>query len=142
MEKYTKCNGNFILVPPPPKTPENPCIPTPCGPNSQCRVVGDQAACSCLQNFVGRPPNCRPECNNDSECPNHLACKNEKCKDPCPGVCGLNAQCTVVNHRAICSCFPGYTGDPSTSCSLPPPPPCKHLFLFLSFVFSFLFFRL
>lgn len=112
----------FLLVPSPPKTPDNPCVPTPCGPNSQCRVVGSQPACSCLQNFIGRPPNCRPECISDSECPNHLACLNEKCSSPCPGLCGINAQCTVVNHKPICSCFPGYTGDPSASCNLPPPP--------------------
>lgn len=119
----------FLLVPPPPKEVGNPCVPSPCGPNSQCRVIGTQAACSCLPNYVGRAPNCRPECTNDSECPNHLACKNEKCRDPCPGSCGTNAQCTVVNHSPVCSCFPGYIGDPFSSCTLPPPP-CKKLLSF------------
>ncbi|VEN46221.1 unnamed protein product [Callosobruchus maculatus] len=110
-----------IESPPPPKQIGNPCIPSPCGPNSQCRVVGSQPACSCLPNFIGRPPNCRPECINDSECPNNLACRNEKCTDPCPGSCGVNAQCTVVNHSPTCSCLPGYIGDPFNACSLPPP---------------------
>lgn len=115
---------SFILVLPPPPEIGNPCVPSPCGPNSQCRLIGSQPACSCLPNFVGRPPNCRPECINDSECPNNLACKNEKCRDPCPGACGVNAQCTVVNHGPVCSCFQGYIGDPFNSCSLPPTP-CK-----------------
>lgn len=100
----------------------NPCEPTPCGPNSQCRVIGTQPACSCLLNYIGRPPNCRPECTTNSECANNLACKNEKCINPCSGLCGFNAICTVVNHNAICTCLPGYIGDALTSCQLPPPP--------------------
>lgn len=39
-----------------------------------------------------------------------------KCKDPCPGTCGLNARCRVVNHNAICSCNPGFVGDPFVRC--------------------------
>lgn len=105
-------------VPPP---PVNPCDPSPCGPNSQCRVIGSQPACSCLPNYLGRPPNCRPECTISTECANNLACQNEKCVDPCPGSCGDNAKCTVVNHNSVCSCLPGYIGDPFVSCSLAPP---------------------
>lgn len=115
---YSFLNSLLFLVPSPTKETGNPCIPSPCGLNSQCRVIGTQPACSCLPNFIGRPPNCRPECVNDSECPNNLACKNEKCRDPCPGSCGDNAQCTVINHNSVCSCLQGYTGDPLTSCSL------------------------
>lgn len=102
------------------KTRENPCVPSPCGPNSQCRIIGDQAACSCLVNYVGRPPNCRPECTTHSECANNLACQNEKCINPCPGSCGLNAICTVVNHNPACSCLPGFTGDALIACEAPP----------------------
>lgn len=39
-----------------------------------------------------------------------------KCKDPCPGTCGLHARCRVVNHNAICSCNPGFVGDPFVRC--------------------------
>lgn len=116
-------------VPSPDRKPENPCIPSPCGPNSQCRVVGTQPACSCLQNYIGRPPNCRPECINNAECPNYQSCKNEKCVDPCPGICGTNSQCTVVNHNPVCSCFSGYTGDPFSSCILLLPQ-CKIVYNF------------
>ena len=106
----------------------NPCNPSPCGPNSQCKVIGTQPACSCLPNYVGRAPNCRPECTLDAECPSNLACQNERCRDPCSGACGTLAICTVVNHRAVCTCPQGYTGSPSAACILLPPP-CKDLFL-------------
>ncbi|KAG5895967.1 hypothetical protein JTB14_027967 [Gonioctena quinquepunctata] len=97
--------------------PKNPCSPTPCGPNSQCREINGQAVCSCVPGFIGSPPACRPECISSSECPLNRACVNQKCIDPCPGTCGLNANCQVVNHNPICSCAPGHSGDPFTRCS-------------------------
>lgn len=96
--------------------PLNPCIPSPCGPNSQCRAVGDIPACSCLPNYVGRTPNCRPECTINSECAPNLACINERCRDPCPGSCGFSAICNVVNHSPVCICQTGFTGDPFSGC--------------------------
>lgn len=102
-----------------PVVPTNPCQPSPCGINSECKVVGDSPACSCLPEFLGSPPNCRPECVSNSECSDHLACINRKCKDPCPGVCGLNAQCRVISHTPNCFCSLGYTGDPFSQCTLP-----------------------
>lgn len=98
----------------------NPCVPSPCGPNSNCHSNGETPSCSCLANFKGSPPNCRPECSNNFECPNGLACIRQKCKDPCPGSCGINAQCFTVNHVAICTCLEGYTGDPFANCVLKP----------------------
>lgn len=67
---------------------------------------------------MGSPPNCKPECVSNSECPNHLACINEKCKDPCPGTCGLNSECRVISHTPNCVCLAGFTGDPFNQCSL------------------------
>lgn len=96
--------------------PVKPCSPSPCGPNSQCREVNNQAVCSCLPNFIGSPPGCRPECVSSSECPLTQACINQKCADPCPGTCGLNAVCTVINHSPICGCKPDFTGDPFANC--------------------------
>lgn len=114
----------------------NPCIPSPCGSNSQCKVVGTQPACSCLANFIGRPPNCRPECTINEECPGNLACQNEKCKDPCPGACGSFSTCTVIKHRPICHCIEGYTGDPFNGCSIIVA--CKNFyFTFISSSFHF-----
>ena len=103
-----------------PQPSGNPCVPSPCGPNSQCRAVGSNPACSCLANYIGRPPNCRPECTINEECPGNLACQNERCRDPCPGSCGAHALCNVVKHAPMCSCEPGYTGDPFAGCVIIP----------------------
>lgn len=95
---------------------KDPCQPSPCGPNSQCRVINEQAVCSCLPEFTGSPPGCRPECVVSSECPTEKACVNQKCVDPCPSTCGLNAECRVLNHSPICFCANHYTGNPFTRC--------------------------
>lgn len=94
----------------------DPCLPSPCGPYAQCRKVNNHAVCSCLPTYIGAPPQCRPECVVSSECSLDKACLNQKCKDPCPGTCGLNSRCQVINHNAICSCNTGYTGDPFIRC--------------------------
>lgn len=99
-----------------PPTPANPCVPSPCGPYSQCRDVNERAICSCLENYVGSPPACRPECTISSECFLDKACVNQKCVDPCRNACGQNARCQVINHNPICSCSVGYVGDPFISC--------------------------
>lgn len=96
--------------------PKNPCNPSPCGPNSQCRVNNGQAVCTCLPKYLGSPPGCRPECVVNAECPPNKACIAQKCSDPCPGVCGLNTRCVVKNHSPICSCKEYFTGDPFTRC--------------------------
>lgn len=97
--------------------PRNPCEPSPCGPNSRCLISHEgNAACSCLPGFKGSPPVCQPECIVSSECPLQQACINQRCADPCPGTCGNSARCKVLNHNPICSCDPGYEGDPFVSC--------------------------
>lgn len=106
----------IYLVPPEPI--QNPCVPSPCGPNSQCQVNGNSPSCSCVPTFIGSPPNCRPECISNSECSYNLACMNMKCKDPCPGSCAPNAECKVISHTPRCSCPLGYYGDPFTQCIL------------------------
>ena len=102
---------------PPPRRNENPCIPSPCGANSQCRNVNEQAVCSCLPSYKGSPPDCRPECIVNSECASDRACVNTKCVDPCPNTCGIEAKCYTRNHNPICACPQGYTGDPFQQCS-------------------------
>lgn len=99
-----------IETPKPPQRDEQPCQPSPCGPNSQCREINGHSVCSCLQGFIGTPPQCRPECTTSSECTISQACVNQKCIDPCQGTCGLNARCEVFNHSPICSCGPDQTG--------------------------------
>ena len=69
--------------------------------------------------MIGSPPSCRPECVISPECEMSKACKNNKCVDPCgPGVCGVNARCQVKSHSPICTCLPGYNGDPFIKCEV------------------------
>ena len=114
--KFNK-DVTYIFLAPEPVVSRNPCEPSPCGPNSQCRGVNDAPSCSCSPEFRGTPPNCRPECVSNSECPSQLACVNQKCRDPCPGSCGTNAECRVVSHTPMCVCPSDYTGDPFTQCT-------------------------
>ena len=88
---------HYIAAKPPPPTQievkRNPCIPSPCGPNAESRVVGDRCECSCFPEFLGSPPNCRRECTDNSDCSRALACIRYKCQDPCPGSCAPSAMC-------------------------------------------------
>lgn len=97
-----------------------PCVPSPCGPNSECREISNTAVCTCQQNYIGVAPNCRPECTVNTDCPSNLACIRNKCSDPCPGSCGFEAICNVYNHVPVCTCPEGYTGDPFSSCQPKP----------------------
>lgn len=105
----------FVLGPI--EKPIDPCLPSPCGPYSECYANRGHAICSCKKEYFGSPPNCRPECMVSSDCMPNKACINEKCSDPCVGSCGTNAKCTVVNHNALCSCPPNYVGDPFVNCA-------------------------
>lgn len=98
----------------------DPCSPSPCGVHAECQNRHGLASCSCLPNYLGSPPNCHPECVTDQECLSSKVCFKEKCVDPCPGLCGRNAQCLVVDHVSICSCLEGYNGDPFAQCALQP----------------------
>ena len=91
---------------------QDPCIYERCGQNAECSVRNHKAKCECLPGYRGNPYQiCRQyECLTDPECPDTKACRNEKCVDPCE--CAEFAQCTPRNHRGICTCFAGYTGDP------------------------------
>ena len=59
----------------------------------------------------------KPECVTDPECPDYLACIRETCQDPCTTLtCGINADCSVSQHRPICACKLNYEGDPYSLC--------------------------
>lgn len=109
-----------LTAPRVPLKPINPCMPSPCGSNAECRVVDKRPVCSCLVGMLGAPPNCRPECIIHADCPTKLACVQNKCRDPCAGSCGFNAQCTVVNHQPVCACNKGFQGDPFSGCNPTP----------------------
>lgn len=113
----TPCNSShsnkFFVGDPVP----NACIPSPCGPNSQCHDVNSQAICSCVPGYLGDAPYCKPECLSPSDCALIKTCVNQKCVDPCAGACGLQAKCEVINHNAVCYCPNRFTGDPFNRCS-------------------------
>ena len=126
--KVKKCHPRYVIqlviisyfaVQESPTITERPpsCIPSPCGPNAQCQMVGNRPACSCLPDFIGQPPHCRPECVLNQECAAQQACIQQKCRDPCPGSCGFEANCHVLNHVPICTCNAGLSGDPFVQCS-------------------------
>lgn len=124
------CNDSIPDLAAPPTTivqkqPIDPCVPSPCGSYAECRPRGEAPSCSCLPGYLGVPPNCRPECRINSDCPSSQACINEKCRDPCPGSCGFGAICNVINHTPSCTCPAGYTGDAFSHCQPEPPPKRK-----------------
>lgn len=93
--------------------PKDPCNPSPCGPNAACQ----DGVCTCLPNYFGDAyRNCRPECTMNSDCPRNRACVNQRCIDPCPGVCGQSATCDVINHIPTCNCPERTRGDPFVAC--------------------------
>lgn len=116
-DAFIRCTPIPKADPETPKQPINPCYPSPCGSFAECRAIGETPSCSCLPNYFGAPPNCRPECVVNTDCPSDKSCIAEKCRNPCEGSCGWNAECRVQNHIPICQCRTGFTGDPFTQCS-------------------------
>ena len=56
-------------------------------------------------------------CKSDSECPLTQACISRECQNPCLfEQCGVNAECSVRNHRPKCTCLPGHKGNPYDRC--------------------------
>lgn len=105
------------IIPIKQETERKPCDPSPCGANAICKERNGAGSCTCLPEYFGDPYTvCKPECVTNIDCPSNKACLNNKCKDPCYGICGINAECRVSNHAPICSCYEGYTGNPSASC--------------------------
>lgn len=100
---------------------ENACSRGACGENANCQAVNNRAQCTCPPDFLGDPyTRCYTECTRHADCAGNKACVRLKCRDPCyepnPNVCGQGATCEATNHKAVCSCPKGYTGDPFVSC--------------------------
>lgn len=113
-----------------PEVKDDPCNPSPCGSNAQC----SNGECTCLPEYQGDPyRGCRPECVLNSDCPRDKACSRNKCVDPCPGTCGQNAICEVINHIPMCSCPQGMSGNAFISCN---PYQCMYLLCILKKNFS------
>lgn len=92
-----------------------------------------------MSGYFGNPyEGCRPECVLNSDCPENKACINNKCEDPCPGVCGSNAQCQTVNHIPKCSCVFGYIGNPYENCIYKE----GTMLFFLFYIYGYLFIQM
>jgi hypothetical protein len=83
--------------------------------------------CTCIEGFTGKGDELCQKitapieagCSSDDECPSFQACISRSCVNPCTtnNPCSSSARCSVTNHRALCTCPPGTTGDPYSSCS-------------------------
>lgn len=104
-------------------------MPNPCGPGAQCIVSPEgHSLCQCPEGYGGDPTGpggCHGyECVVDDNCPDNKACIGYRCRDPCPGSCGVNAHCRVERHHPVCSCEYGLIGNPVIRCyALPQPVP-------------------
>lgn len=83
--------------------PDNPCDPSPCGPNTQCSILENGfSKCSCLTGYIESPNTirgCVPKSN------------------PCqPNPCGLGALCDI-NRDPPCYCPESTVGNPYRTCS-------------------------
>lgn len=91
-----------------------------CGVNAICTATDHQVFCYCPDGFKGEPnKECKQvECESNTECDLNQRCDNGICINPCleQGVCGLNAQCKVVNRAAECLCPPNHIGNPKSEC--------------------------
>lgn len=95
------------------ETPKDPCNPSPCGFNTECR----NGICTCIIEYLGDPYiGCNPECVTNTDCPMDKACIRNKCTNPCPGICAINAICNVYNHIPMCSCPDGMSGNAFVEC--------------------------
>lgn len=107
--------------PVPQRIPEysSPCEPSPCGANAICKERNSAGSCICLPDYIGNPyEGCRPECTVNTDCTPNKSCIRNKCQDPCPGTCAPQATCVTVNHLPVCTCSPGFTGDPYSRCNI------------------------
>lgn len=116
-----------------------PCNPSPCGANAICSERNGAGSCTCMQDYFGDPYiSCRPECIQNSDCDRSRACVNKKCVDPCPGSCGLNADCIVRFHSPHCQCYDGYSGDARQICSIIEISKSRNIFSFKIYPNSYL----
>lgn len=97
-----------------------------CGLKAECTVRDKRAICTCPTDLTGNPfIECvsipgriisGKKCVTNSDCDRSLTCINDTCLAVCPSNCGINANCTLINHDPICHCPPGTTGDPFKIC--------------------------
>lgn len=91
-----------------------------CGRNAECSSRNHQAECDCKPGFAGDAlTGCRRiECQVDDDCSQDKTCQKNMCKVAClvGDGCGQNALCSAENHKSMCYCKPGFTGDANIGC--------------------------
>ncbi|XP_040568316.1 zonadhesin [Lepeophtheirus salmonis] len=101
----------------------DPCVPSPCGPNTSCKAnINGNPVCHCLSDFIPKPDTitgCGYECERDSDCQSSYICNDFKCivkPDPCdPSPCGPGTSCYPnFNGNPICKCLLGLVPKPDT----------------------------
>lgn len=97
------------------------CDFSPCGRHAVCISKSHKATCSCREGYLGDPmQSClKKECDFDTDCTDDKFCHKNICKITClnKNPCGRNTICSSENHKQVCYCQPGYTGDPSKGCT-------------------------
>lgn len=67
----------------PPTAVVDPCNPSPCAMNAECRNNGGVASCHCPAPYEGDPyVICKVDCLQNADCALNLACFQNKCIDP------------------------------------------------------------
>lgn len=67
------------------------------------------------------------DCKQDADCPENLACFNQRCRNPCTTLepCKRPADCEVIStlpvRTMICVCPNGYVSSGSGTCKATPP---------------------
>jgi hypothetical protein len=86
----------------------DPCLPSPCGPNTQCNENRQgNPVCTCLEGFQPQPDTITGCGRVEARTPP---------PDPClPSPCGPNTRCDVNRQgNAVCTCLPGHSPMPDT----------------------------
>ena len=103
-----------------------------CGVNAVCKPsdtgMRRTVYCECEQGFVGDPLRvCREDtsltigCRKDVDCGMEFMCVNDFCVDPCGSnsTCSnTGANCRSFEHRPMCYCPDGYSGNPLIGCRI------------------------
>lgn len=115
---------------------ENPCSkPNVCGIDQSCSVLDTlplrTVICKCpadmITDHTGKCTTLKIEkaqCQRDSDCDDPDKCLRGYCVLACRiEQCGINALCKSQSHNALCTCAPGYEGNPYSECSSIPKTP-------------------
>jgi hypothetical protein len=91
-----------------------------CGPRAVCALQNGQVKCSCLDELIGKWPDCKGRsCGNSSECGNYQTCSvTGECINPCElNPCNEGAFCVVSpDHSFRCLCPLGHEEDGRNGC--------------------------